>query len=486
MSIYVNENEFINDYIRAINSNNAAIFAGAGLSRASGYVNWKELLTDMAANIGLDIEKEHDLISVAQYYKNERRSRASINQHLIEEFVNGSTDNDNLEILAKLPINTYWTTNYDTLIESNLKKAGKIVDVKYTQESLPITIPKRDVVVYKMHGDISAPSKAVLTKDDYESYNLTHKLFTTALQGDLITKTFLFLGFSFEDPNLNSILARIRVLLADNQRMHYCIIRKVKRSDYKKKKDFLYAETKQELQIRDLLRYSIHTILIEEYEDITKILNSLNNKYYMKRVFISGSAHNYGNWSNAEKFLTNLSKELVLKDFHISSGLGNQIGTYIVTGALEIIMSKKNMEVERYLTIRPKPLFEQSEAGKKMHKDYHINMIDNCGIILFLFGNKMVNGKLVNSPGVLEEFVIACKNKKYVIPVGVTGYASKEILNYVKIHLDQFNYLNPYIKILETEKDQDTLIQTIITILDDIYSSNIILGSHRVEYQTTK
>ena len=34
----------IKDYSRAIHEGNAAIFAGAGLSRSSGYVDWKELL----------------------------------------------------------------------------------------------------------------------------------------------------------------------------------------------------------------------------------------------------------------------------------------------------------------------------------------------------------------------------------------------------------------------------------------------------------
>lgn len=91
---------------------------------------------------------------------------------------------------------------------------------------MSLSLRNRDVVVYKMHGDISDPSSAVLTKDDYEAYNIYRSLFSTALQGDLISKTFVFIGFSFEDPNLNSILSRIRVLLNDNQRSHYCLLKK--------------------------------------------------------------------------------------------------------------------------------------------------------------------------------------------------------------------------------------------------------------------
>ena len=66
-----NINDFISEYAKAISSSTAAVFAGAGLSCDSGFVNWKDLLRDIAQSIGLDIDKETDLISVAQYYKNE-------------------------------------------------------------------------------------------------------------------------------------------------------------------------------------------------------------------------------------------------------------------------------------------------------------------------------------------------------------------------------------------------------------------------------
>ena len=58
--------------------------------------------------------------------------------------------------------------------------------------------PRRVVgaTLSKMHGDIEHPDKAVLSKDDYERYHDTHGPFVTALSGDLVEKTFLFLGFS--------------------------------------------------------------------------------------------------------------------------------------------------------------------------------------------------------------------------------------------------------------------------------------------------
>ena len=78
-----------------------------------------------------------------------------------------------------------------------------------------------------MHGDIDNPADAIISKDDYEAYPLKMSAFVSALRGDLVEKTFLFLGFSFTDPNIDYILSRVRVQYEQHQRHHYCIQKKV-------------------------------------------------------------------------------------------------------------------------------------------------------------------------------------------------------------------------------------------------------------------
>ena len=255
--------ELIENFTEALLDQNAAVFAGAGLSVPAGYVNWRELMRSFASDLGLDVDREHDLIEVAQYHLNER-SRHQINQAIVRELNRKATSTENHQILAKLPIKTYWTTNYDTLIEDALREADKNPDVKITQANLSTNIPRRDAVVYKMHGDKSQPNEAVVTKDDYEAYNDKRLLFSTALQGDLVAKTFLFLGFSFTDPNLSYVLSRIRVLLGENRRDHYCLIRRVQRRDYDTNGEFTYEKVKQELKLKDLGRYGIIGVLVDE------------------------------------------------------------------------------------------------------------------------------------------------------------------------------------------------------------------------------
>lgn len=164
----VRQSTFIKNYIKAINNGSAAVFAGAGLSVPSGYVSWKELLRPFAEEIGLSIDKEHDYLAIAQYYCNKQGSRSGINDIVLEAFTKETKNNDSLKIITKLPIDVYWTTNYDHLLEEALKENGRKPDVKITNENLATNLRNCSAVVYKMHGDVQFPNDTVLIKEDYE------------------------------------------------------------------------------------------------------------------------------------------------------------------------------------------------------------------------------------------------------------------------------------------------------------------------------
>jgi hypothetical protein len=214
----LSESVFIREFTRELHNKNAAVFAGAGLSTASGYVDWKGLLREIIQDLGLDPDKEHDLVTLAQYHCNQAGgSKTQLTQTIFNHFAPTKMPTMNHRILARLPIQTYWTTNYDKLLERALEEAKKVPDVKYALKQLPVTRPDRNVVVYKMHGDIDHPAEAIITKDDYEAYPLKMSAFVSALRGDLVEKTFLFLGFSFTDPNIDYILSRVRAQYEQHQ-----------------------------------------------------------------------------------------------------------------------------------------------------------------------------------------------------------------------------------------------------------------------------
>jgi Sir2- and TIR-associating SLOG family/SIR2-like domain len=422
---------FIDTYVQALHDQNAAIFAGAGLSIPAGMVDWKGLLKDIAEDIGLDVHKEDDLITLAQFHVNERGGRHKINQALINEFTRRASITDNHALLASLPIRTYWTTNYDHLLEDSLKAAGKTADVKLTVASLAITTPRRDAVVYKMHGDVSLADQAVLTKDDYESYDSKRQLFSTALQGDLVSKTFLFIGFSFSDPNLSYILSRIRLLLGENRREHYCLLRRVRKADFKKAADFHYAHARQELQIRDLKRYGIIGLLVDDYAQYTSVLRRVALRYKMARVFIGGSAADYKPWeeNKAHQLIQEISKSLIKTGFGVVSGFGQGVGSFVLNGILERLDVEGTRMIDDRIVLRPFPIAISNAAERtRRWKSYREGMISQAGVAIFLFGNKKdPSGKVVGADGMEEEFILAVEQKLFVIPVGCTGSKAAEL-----------------------------------------------------------
>ena len=171
----VTKASLIRNLVKELQADNLAIFAGAGLSKPAGFVDWKNLLREVAEELDLDIEKESDLVTLAQYHVNSKRNnRAKINQVIIDEFSKDISITENHRILARLPISTYWTTNYDNLIEKSLSEIRKVVDIKHEPIQLLTSLRKRDVVIYKMHGDYLHPTKAIIIKDDYEKYLLNN------------------------------------------------------------------------------------------------------------------------------------------------------------------------------------------------------------------------------------------------------------------------------------------------------------------------
>jgi len=429
----ISREQLINNYVYQIRNGDAAMFIGAGMSRSSGFVDWRGLLSVCAAELNLDINQEQDLVAVAQYYLNRRgRDRSRLNQILKDEFDKEVTASENHQLIGKLPVSTIWTTNFDNLIEDSLKKAGRKVDVKSRDQDIAITTRGRDVVVYKMHGDIARPDQVIICKDDYERYALDHKIFQNTLESDLVNKTFLFLGFSFSDPNLDYMLGHLRSLLEDSKREHYAIMRRARdnweiEDKEKRQKLYEYEKNKQKLQIEDLQRYSIQTHLIEKYSDVTDILKMLEKCYYQRNVFVSGSANKFGDLGEerVRDLCIHFGEMLIAKDYKLVCGLGLNIGDSVFKGALVKLYEQQKNEMENYLHLRPFPRNLPEDVNQEdFNYKYRREMIDNAGVAVFIAGTSR---SAEISIGVMEEFEIAKSLGKTIIPLGVTGFAARRI-----------------------------------------------------------
>lgn len=463
----------LDNIVQALRNGRLSIFAGAGLSASSGYVNWKQLIKPMSDYLGLNINT--DLTMIAQYYEIEC-TREGLNRAILSEFSKVPTKNDNMEILASLPIDTYWTTNYDSIIEDTLRENGKVVDVIYEQIQYKNYTPGRDAVVYKMHGDKNFPDRAVISKTDYELYDVYRSVFSKGLVMELITKTVLFIGFGFADPNLDRFISIVRHTFEKySPPTHYCFMRSVSYEDYldanrkltrQKRIEFEQDKRLQDLKIKSMKGYGIHTILVDDFTQITAMLKYIRDKYTLNKVFISGALdpkqpHSYGgyfdnpyisNFNNGEWFIMQLAKRIIDDGYDIVNGFGVGIGNYVVSGAYMGGSQRGGSDyVSKHLTIQPLISVEQQDSAKK--NEVRRKLIRDCGTVIFLFGKTLYMDNDPSSVGELDkdgtyrEYEIAVEEGKNIIPVGSTGLTSRYIYN--EVYSESKN--NPLIKRLNKE-----------------------------------
>lgn len=73
-------------------------------------------------------------------------------------------------------------------------------------------------------------AEPIITRSDFEAYDRVHLRLWAALQVQYLRSCFLFLGFSFADPNIEVLLKLFRRLGAEAPR-HCTVLRKPSNTD---------------------------------------------------------------------------------------------------------------------------------------------------------------------------------------------------------------------------------------------------------------
>lgn len=276
--------DLIRDFGRACDLGNAAVFVGAGLSMGAGLPSWGDLVEEPRTRS--NIPTNNDLPLVAEYILAEGTySRERLNQHILAA-VSGADlqPTPALHHLVRMPVDQIWTTNYDPLIESTPQQAFKVFatdeDVRFIGTS------ERPII--KMHGSVTAgatprwESDPVITRSDYERYESEHPRTWALLRATYLSKTMLFLGFSFSDPNIEVLqrLARLsRTAAADR---HMAVLDRPEDDGTDKLR-------RHELRVRDLEQSGVRVLEIDSFDQLTGILSDLVRRTREPRLFISGS-----------------------------------------------------------------------------------------------------------------------------------------------------------------------------------------------------
>src|SRR5271170_3898914 len=220
------------------------LYVGAGASASAGYKGWSDFLevlrkraeTQMT-NYGQAalryfneqlIKKDKSLEAADWLHK-------ALGQDLQEIVVNefGPANYRSPSVihhyLARFPSGLVITTNYDDLLDQAFKKAGRR-PFRWTWRNTDNVVRQlkslntKQPGILHLHGHTDDPESIVLTGSQYAAEMHKHKPVGELLSWLLATRTFLFIGASFNDPDLVYLLQQNVAKYGNSLRRHYALV----------------------------------------------------------------------------------------------------------------------------------------------------------------------------------------------------------------------------------------------------------------------
>lgn len=214
-------------------------FIGSGMSVPFGYPDWKHFLLsivdeyfDAEDEVRIEAEK---MLSMGKYLLAAEKINSSLNNGITEEVrktFNKRAMSDvpiecnYLKLLSSTGIKTFVTTNFDGVIEENLKicaeniylpsslsKSGDVLEALRVDEGC----------VIKLHGTYDRPDSIILTESDFNSvYGMSNTVLTQTFDFLWNSSVLLFLGCGLtKDYLLDRI---VQLAGAGRHHWHYAIL----------------------------------------------------------------------------------------------------------------------------------------------------------------------------------------------------------------------------------------------------------------------
>lgn len=409
---------FLRDFSEAVRSRRAAVFVGAGLSKPSGLPGWDELIEPARREAEVPLEVK-DAPLAAEYIQ-KVITEASFNRLLLKGLALPDSPKPTLlhDRLVKLPLLEYWTTNYDLLLELAFQQAEIDFERIVNDTNLGSQVQFGDrKQLFKMHGTLNSPegnsweSDPVITRTHFEKYEVDHPRFWAQLRAQFLTRSFLFMGLSFDDPNVNVLLRLARSLEPTSSgNQHYAIMKREVNEP---------ERTLQSLRVNDLMGAGIEVELIDDYSEQDALLSKVEVRTRNANVFVAGS----GLDSRSEAIVAQTASRLAEEDTLAIISFGGEAATCFVTAFKDAIRpGAYRPERMRHYYRKGDELTLSERIGTAIFTDLPIEhmraQVIPRGRAMLVFGG----GERTE-----EEAEIARANGVSVVPVAATGGAALKI-----------------------------------------------------------
>ena len=207
-----------------INSGNAWVFIGNGVSVDAGLPSWANLVTLTLARLTSDDQKmvKEDIRFQKRQERNDfaqclQRMQDIVGQtfviDMVRQIILEKTDKPGhlTKLLADWPAAGYLTTNYDDLLELALginKTLGWIPVGNQPNEVRKVSGDVRDIV-WHIHGSARLPdaeSRLVIGSKDYDDLYLENSALQQQLKSFLTQRRLVLVGFGLRDPEILRLL----------------------------------------------------------------------------------------------------------------------------------------------------------------------------------------------------------------------------------------------------------------------------------------
>lgn len=196
--------------------NRLVLFIGAGASVGAGGPDWPTLLRRVAergriSGDYLSLLEGRDYRDWATLIDRKLVPNNDIHSLIAAELKQLKRYSLQHALLASLPSNEAVTTNFDQLFELASRVADRDISV------LP-THPSRSAESWllKLHGSVDDPAKMVLTRADYLNMPRTRGALMGLVQGLLLTRHMVYVGYSLTDEDFHELTHEVRTAIGDS------------------------------------------------------------------------------------------------------------------------------------------------------------------------------------------------------------------------------------------------------------------------------
>ncbi len=228
-------------FVDNIKSGKSSLFVGSGLSVGAGLPTWKGLLLELIEEVkklpfdttrAMDdymklINDPSKYLLLAQDIKN--MLVPSFYDIMERRFNDANLKPTNIhKALLSIPFSFVITTNYDRLIEKAFVSLTGEIPATLTHSNsrdIAYKIWNKEFFILKAHGDVFVrKDEIVMTESDYRDILFKNPGFQSALQVIFSSKSIVFIGTSFTDPDFLLLMRYLHTAYHGGGPQHYILI----------------------------------------------------------------------------------------------------------------------------------------------------------------------------------------------------------------------------------------------------------------------